>query len=95
MNERTLPHAQLIPIALPGVIGMRTLLTGLVTAVALVGTAQAALQDRDLNGDTVIDAFYDTDLKITWLRDANVTGPMPSPGPLATALAATQTGVCI
>lgn len=36
----------------------------------------AALQDRDLNGDTVVDAFYDIDLDITWLRDANVNGAM-------------------
>jgi hypothetical protein len=45
-------------------------------AVLLAGAAQATLQDRDLNGDTVVDAFYDTDLDITWLRDANVVGPM-------------------
>lgn len=45
-------------------------------AVLLAGAAQAALQDRDLNGDTVTDAFYDTDLNITWLRDANVNGSM-------------------
>jgi len=47
-----------------------------VASVLLTGAAQAALQDRDLNGDTIVDAFYDTDLKITWLRDANVNGPM-------------------
>lgn len=40
------------------------------------GPAQAALQGRDLNGDTVVDGFYDTDLDITWLRDANVNGAM-------------------
>ena len=43
-------------------------------AVALcVGAmaAQAALQARDLNGDTVTDAYYDTVLNITWLRDWN------------------------
>ena len=34
--------------------------------------AQATLENRDLNGDGVVDAFYDTDLDITWLRDANV-----------------------
>ena len=34
------------------------------------------LQGRDLNGDTVVDAFYDTVLDITWLRDANVNGAM-------------------
>jgi hypothetical protein len=43
-------------------------------ALAFAGSAQAALQDRDLDGDTVVDAFYDTDLDITWLRDANVIG---------------------
>ena len=46
------------------------------SALMLPGPAQAALQDRDLNGDTVVDAFYDTDLDITWLRDANVNGAM-------------------
>jgi Protein of unknown function (DUF1566)/PEP-CTERM motif len=51
-------------------------------ALAVAGSAQAALQDRDLDGDTVVDAFYDTDLDITWLRDANVNG-----GPLDWATA--------
>ena len=45
-------------------------------AAALSGPAQAALQGRDLNGDTVVDAFYDTDLNITWRRNANVNGLM-------------------
>lgn len=47
-----------------------------VCAVLMAGAAQAALQDRDLDGDTVVDAFYDTDLDITWLRDANVNEAM-------------------
>ena len=42
----------------------------------VAGAAQAALEDRDLDGDTVVDAFYDTDLDITWLRNANVNGQM-------------------
>lgn len=45
-------------------------------ALAFAGSAQAALQDRDLDGDTVVDAFYDTDLDITWLRDVNLSGGM-------------------
>ena len=45
-------------------------------AMLLAGAAQAALVARDLNGDTVTDAFYDTDLNITWLSDANVNGAM-------------------
>ncbi len=48
----------------------------LAVAAALSGAAQAALQGRDLNGDTVVDAFYDTDLNITWRRNANVNGAM-------------------
>lgn len=43
-------------------------------SMLLASAAQAALLDRDLNGDTVVDAFYDTDLDITWLRNANVNG---------------------
>jgi len=45
-------------------------------AILLAGAAQAALEDRDLDGDAVVDAFYDTELDITWLRDANVNGAM-------------------
>ena len=40
------------------------------------GTWQTTLQARDLNGDTVTDAFYDTVLNITWLRNANINGGM-------------------
>ncbi|MBL8383335.1 MAG: DUF1566 domain-containing protein [Burkholderiales bacterium] len=40
------------------------------------GTWETTLQARDLNGDSVTDAFYDTVLNITWLRDANVNGRM-------------------
>ena len=47
---------------------------GAMAAAAMLAAGGA--QDRDLNGDTVTDAFYDTDLNITWLRDANVNGLM-------------------
>lgn len=55
----------------------RTVL-GVISAAAmlLAGVAQAALQDRDLDGNGVTDAFYDTDLDIIWLRNANAGGPM-------------------
>lgn len=43
-------------------------------ALLIAGAAHAALQDRDLDANGEVDAFYDTDLDITWLRDANVTG---------------------
>lgn len=54
-------------------------------ALLLAGTAQAALQDRDLDGNGVTDAFYDTDLDITWLRDANVSGLINWPTAVAWA----------
>jgi hypothetical protein len=38
------------------------------------GTWQTTLQARDLDGNGTTDAFYDTALNITWLRDANVNG---------------------
>ena len=48
-----------------------------VTVVSLACfSTQAALQNRDLNLDGTADAFYDSDLDITWLRDANVNGQM-------------------
>jgi hypothetical protein len=68
---------------------LKNLLTTLlpVAALSLCVTAQAApitgqgtwettLQARDLDGDTITDAFYDTALNITWLRNANVNGWM-------------------
>jgi MYXO-CTERM domain-containing protein len=51
----------------------------LATAAATLITAtpaQATLQTRDLDGNGVTDAFYDTTLNIAWLRDANVNGAM-------------------
>lgn len=55
---------------------MRSLCAVSTAALLCAGTAHAALQDRDLDGNGVTDAFYDTDLNITWLRNANVNGAM-------------------
>jgi len=56
-----LPYKKLIP-----------LLAGLTLNIVLVGSAQAALQGRDLNGSAgSFEAYYDTVLDITWLADAN------------------------
>ena len=54
------------------------LLAGAASAAGVPGqgTWETTLQARDLDGDTVTDAFYDTELNITWLRNANVNGPM-------------------
>lgn len=46
------------------------------SALLVAGAAQAALQDRDLDGNGEVDAFYDSELDITWLRNANVNGLM-------------------
>ena len=40
-------------------------------AATCISASHAALQARDLNGDTNADAYYDTVLDITWLKDAN------------------------
>ena len=40
------------------------------------GTWQTTLQPRDLDGDGESEAYYDTELDITWLRDANANGIM-------------------
>ncbi len=40
------------------------------------GTWETTLQQRFLESETVADAFYDTELNVTWLRNANVNGPM-------------------
>ena len=55
-----------------------TLITSSLIAASLVsGAAHAALQGRDLDGSIgSFEAYYDTDLNITWLADANINGPM-------------------
>lgn len=46
--------------------------SSLVAASFVSGAAHAALQGRDLNGSAgSFEAYYDTDLDITWLADAN------------------------
>lgn len=35
------------------------------------GTWETTLKSRDFNGDSIVDAYYDTALNITWLADAN------------------------
>lgn len=54
---------------------MRRFLGLLAATAALLSitSAHAALQARDLNNDGTADAFYDTDLNITWLRDAGLS----------------------
>jgi hypothetical protein len=67
-------------------------------AMLVAGAAHAALQDRDLDHNGVTDAYYDTDLNITWLRNANVNGLMHgalrSVGSTPSASLAIATGGC-
>ncbi len=51
------------------------------------GTWQTTLQDRDLDGNGTTDAFYDTDLNITWLRNANVNANPSNGGTMSWQLA--------
>jgi hypothetical protein len=43
----------------------------LLAALAAPPAARAALQARDADGDAVTDAYFDTVLNLTWLRNAN------------------------
>ena len=56
----------------------RIQLAPLVLALGLIsGGAHAALQGRDLNGSPgSFEAYYDTDLNITWLANADANGLM-------------------
>ena len=40
-------------------------------AIPGLGTWETTLQARDINGDGVVDAYYDTTLNITWLANMN------------------------
>ena len=55
-----------------------TLFTSSLIAASLIsGAAHATLIGRDLNGSAgSFEAYYDTDLNITWLANANVNGLM-------------------
>ena len=43
-------------------------------AVSGQGTWETTLQARDIIGDSLVDAYYDTALNITWLANWNVNG---------------------
>lgn len=55
-----------------------------------MGTWATTLQPRDINGDGIVDAYYDTPSNLTWLADANAIlttgwrapGTMPQPDAL-------------
>jgi hypothetical protein len=56
------------------------LLRGGLLAISLAGaslSAQAALEARDFDSDTVIDGYYDTVLDITWWAHANAAAGSP------------------
>jgi hypothetical protein len=51
--------------------------SSLIVAALASGSAHAVLQGRDLNGSVgSFEAYYDTELNITWLADADMNGPM-------------------
>jgi PEP-CTERM motif len=65
---------------LGAVVGAALLATGAAQAVGVPGqgTWETTLLPRDLDGNAVNgpEAFYDTALNITWLRNADMNGPM-------------------
>ena len=38
------------------------------------GTWETTLQARDINGDMIVDAYYDSTLNLTWLANWNANG---------------------
>ena len=55
----------------------KPLILALLAGLALSGAAHATLIGRDLNGSIgSFEAYYDTDLDITWLANTNVNGQM-------------------
>jgi hypothetical protein len=65
MNTFSRPTAALSRLALAALLGCSAL------------SAQAALQARDPNGDTLVDGWYDTVLDITWAANANGAAGSP------------------
>ena len=64
-----------------GALAISTLFFTLVAAaqaqaVPGQGTWETALQPRDLDNNGSVDAWYDTQLDITWLADANLNGQL-------------------
>lgn len=55
-----------------GLIGLLSSTSAQATAVSGQGTLGTTLQARDLNGDQIADAYYDTSTNLTWLADANL-----------------------
>ncbi len=58
---------------------IRRLLLLLIAAIStcfLASPTYATLLNRDLDGNGTTDAFYDSDLNITWLKNANINGVM-------------------
>lgn len=54
---------------------VRALIVIFVTLVA-TAPAHADLQERDIGNSGTTNAFYDTGLNITWLRNADMNGAM-------------------
>lgn len=61
----TLAAAALLPLGTAHAVG-----------VSGQGTWETTLLPRDINGDNVVDTFYDTVLDVSWLANANAAGRM-------------------
>jgi len=69
MEARMTTHRLFAPLAVAGAL----LATAAAHAVPITGQGdwESTLHARDINGDGIVDAFYDSTLNITWLADAN------------------------
>lgn len=61
------------------IAALYTWLPSLAVGIPGQGTWETTLQARDINGDKIIDAYYDTVQDITWLADARITKTLGLP----------------
>jgi hypothetical protein len=70
MQLRIVSAIVLLVVVAIGCVGVRA------APIVGQGTWENTLQARDINNDNEVDAYYDSDLNITWLADWDVNGPM-------------------
>lgn len=68
----TTPAARIVAVTVTSIACLFPMLEfAQAASVAAQGSWQSTLKARDLNGDKIIDAYYDIELNVTWLKDWN------------------------
>lgn len=73
MNNSTYPSTRpLVPTLIGALLFLSPFQAAHSATAQTQGSWQVTLKARDLDGDKVVDAYYDTELNITWLRNWNL-----------------------